>query len=329
VTGRTVTSVSVLVPTFQRCSSVRRLLEALARQTLPPSAFEVVVSVDGSTDGTSEMLRVFQADYQLRWSSGPNRGRAAACNDAIRLAEGALVVLLDDDMEPEPGLLAAHLREHPAGSRRCVMGAVPIAERPTDPPHVRYAARKFNEHLERLAEPGHRFVLRDFYSGNTSVARDELLAVGLYDEDFQSYGNEDLELSHRLVRNGVRLGFSPQARAAQHYEKSLERLIHDEIEKGRTAMLFIAKHPEAAGYLKLEALRRQPARQRALRHLAVLAVHRWDSAPRVLAIVLDAFARIGLPRSDRIYRATLDFCYMLGVERADRGMQPAIRRGVR
>jgi glycosyltransferase involved in cell wall biosynthesis len=321
---RAVTSLSVLVPTFQRCSSVRRLLQAIARQTLSASAFEVVVSVDGSTDGTDEMLHVFQADYRLRWCAGPHRGRAAACNEAIRLAEGALVVLLDDDMEPEPGLLAAHLCEHPAASRRCVMGAVPIAERPTDPPHVRYAARKFNEHLERLAEPAHRFVLRDFYSGNTSVARDELLAVGLYDEEFQSYGNEDLELAHRLVRNGVRLGFSPQARAAQHYDKSLERLIHDEIEKGRTAMLFIAKHPEAAEHLKLEALRRQPARQRALRRLAVRALRRWDSAPRVVVVALGAFARMRLPGSDRIYRATLETCYALGVERADRGMRLAI-----
>jgi glycosyltransferase involved in cell wall biosynthesis len=321
-------AVSVIVPTFQRCSSLRRLLEALTCQTLARSTFEVVVGVDGSTDGTRRMLDAFQAEYRLRWSWLAHRGRAAACNEAIRAAEGALVVLLDDDMEPAPCLLAAHLAEHPAGSRRCVMGAVPIAARPTDAPHVRYAARKFNEHLERLADPAHRFVLRDFYSGNTSVPRDELLTIGLYDEDFRSYGNEDLELAHRLVRNGVELGFSPEARATQHYEKSLEGLVHDEIEKGRTAMLLVAKHPETAEHLKLEALRRRPGPERALRRLAVLGARRWDGASRGVAAVLAAFARIPVPGSNGLYRITLDFCYMLGAERAANNARLAGRRAV-
>jgi glycosyltransferase involved in cell wall biosynthesis len=310
--------VSVVIPTFQRCASVRRLLGALAAQTLPAAQFEVVVSIDGSTDATQEMLDRRPDDgLRLRWIAGPNRGRAAACNAGIRSATGELVVILDDDMEPEPQLLAAHVAEHGPGTRRCVMGAVPILAGPDAEPHVRYVARKFNEHLERLAGPGHRFVLRDFYSGNASIARAELLDAGLYDEAFRRYGNEDLELAQRLVANGVELAFSPAAVARQHYEKTLEALVRDEVHKGYTAALFVAKHPDVADQIKLGVLRREVGTRAVIRDLVVRLARRSNRTPRVVARALRA------TRRDGVYRMALDVCYLVGVEQARHAMRTA------
>src|SRR5512147_2046093 len=99
---------SVIVPTYQRCDSVARLLRALAQQTLAPEEYEVIVGIDGSNDGTREMLETFSASYRLRYVWQPNRGRAAACNAAIRLAEGDVLVILDDDMEPALDCLEQH-----------------------------------------------------------------------------------------------------------------------------------------------------------------------------------------------------------------------------
>jgi glycosyltransferase involved in cell wall biosynthesis len=39
--------ISVVIPTFQRCGSVARILGALADQTLPSAHFEVIVAIDG------------------------------------------------------------------------------------------------------------------------------------------------------------------------------------------------------------------------------------------------------------------------------------------
>src|SRR5215208_7003656 len=130
--------ISVVIPTYQRCGSVRRTLEALARQTIPASEYEVIVSIDGSTDGTKEMIERFQAPFRLRGMWQPNQGRAAARNAGIRAAQGPLVVFLDDDMEPVSGFLAAHLDAHPAGSRRAVVGPVPITVDASSPPLVLY-----------------------------------------------------------------------------------------------------------------------------------------------------------------------------------------------
>ena len=130
--------ISVVIPTYQRRTSIQRALDALGRQTLPATEFEVIVPIDGSDDGTKEMLDGFQAPFRLTAIWQPNQGRAAARNAGTRLANGELIVFLDDDMEPVPGFLQAHLDAHPAGSRRAVVGPVPIPADSSSAPIVSY-----------------------------------------------------------------------------------------------------------------------------------------------------------------------------------------------
>src|SRR5512135_2587732 len=100
--------VSVIIPTYNRRDSVERALRALAHQTLAPETYEVIVSIDGSQDGTREMVATFVAPYQLSGIWQPNQGRAAACNAGIRAAQGDVLVILDDDMEAAPGFVLGH-----------------------------------------------------------------------------------------------------------------------------------------------------------------------------------------------------------------------------
>ena len=109
--------VSVVIPTRQRREPLRRALRALATQTAPAETYEVVIAVDGSTDGTEEMLAGLDAPFALRTVEGPRRGRAAACNAAIAAASGEVLIVLDDDMEPVPELIERHRRHHPGINR--------------------------------------------------------------------------------------------------------------------------------------------------------------------------------------------------------------------
>ncbi|MGF1505651.1 MAG: glycosyltransferase family 2 protein, partial [Anaerolineae bacterium] len=105
------TSLSVIIPTYQRRDRLRRVLDALARQDAPP--FEVIVSLDGCTDGTQDMLTTLSVPYPLRWINGPNGGPGAARHRGARLAHSDRLLFLDDDILAQPGLLAAHLDPHP------------------------------------------------------------------------------------------------------------------------------------------------------------------------------------------------------------------------
>jgi glycosyltransferase involved in cell wall biosynthesis len=293
-----------------------RCLQALAAaQDLAPDTYEVVVAVDGG-GGTAPALATLETPYALHVVEQPRKGRAAACNAAIRAAQGEIVLVLDDDMEPAPPSLARHLSHHEGADRLCVLGAVPVVVEPGMPRAARYIAWKFDLHLRNLGTAGHVFALRDFYSGNTSLRRDVLLEVGLYDESFTVYGNEDLELSLRLRAAGVTLLFDPEALARQHYEKPLAQLVRDTREKGATAVLLARAHPAAFGELQLARPRERSRAWRTLRAAVLRAGRRGEVVPRAVLGLARLLERTPLGLRPHFYSLVLDLFYWLGAEHA-------------
>lgn len=309
-------TISVVIPTYQRGPSVCRALRALSQQTLPPEDFEVVVSVDGSTDGTLAAVRALDLPFSLTALAHPNRGRAAACNAGAAAAIGDWIVFLDDDMEPVPGFLAAHRHRQRGTPGLGVLGAAPVVLRSTDSPAVRYTGAKFNRHLEALATPGRRLGLRDFYSGNFSVARETFLRVGGFDEDFRRYGNEDLELSIRLARAGVTFVYEPAAEATQHMEKGFSALAADQQAKGYTAVLLATKHPEAFAELKLGSFDDAPLPARLVRGALLALSRRRPSVPDWVGRAEAWVSRAAPHLSTTLYPLMMGYFYWLGARSA-------------
>lgn len=309
---------SIVIPTYQRRDSLLRTLASLRTQTLSPNHYEVIASVDGSTDGSAEAVRRFAAPYALSVVEGPNRGRAPACNAGIRAAAGSVVVLLDDDMEASPGFVAAHARAHEVPVERAVVGAAPILTVPGSPAFVRYMAKGFRARLERLGQPGYRLRFRDAYTGNFSVRREVLLAVGGFDEAFRVYGHEDYELALRLQESGVELVYDAEACAHQHYEKTFAEFARDGIARGRTAVLFADKHPAVVDRLKLSEYYREGRAWRALRGLLLGLSRVTDRVPGWVIAVIAWLERREPARLDKCYAVAIDYFYWLGVFTARR-----------
>lgn len=327
---------SVIIPTHQRREALRRALLSLSHQTAAADSYEVIVSIDGSIDGTEEMVAAFEAPYNLRATAGPPRGRAAACNSAIELARGEVLIVLDDDMQVGRDFVERHSAHHPPGSRLCVLGAVLIELEENSPRAARYVREKFNAHLEMLAEPGHEFVARDFYSGNASLRAETMRAVGGFSESFTDYGNEDVDLSLRLRAAGVEFRYDPRALARQEYDKELRALAGDTIEKGRTTVILARTHPEVLPMLRL-ANPWDGSRPWLAARALLLWMTRRQAAVRKgtvsLAVVLE---RLGLWRQPLFYRAVLDYAFWAGADGALRESTPegelerlavALRRG--
>lgn len=295
---------------------VQRALMALAHQTLSPDQYEVIVSIDGADDETSRMIAQLDVPYRLIVSAQPHKGRAAACNAGIGLAHGELVILLDDDMEPGLGFLAAHWHAHPLGSQLGILGAVPITVEESSSPLVKYIGDKFNRHLKQLAQPGYQFKLTHFYSGNFSIRREILLRVNAFDEAFKVYGNEDLDLSVRLRMAGVQLRFCSEASARQYYTKDFASLARDNIAKGSTAVLLATKHPQTFQDLKLAAYQQGSGLWRLLRSVLLGLSRLWAGMPNSVVVFVTWLEKHEPAQLYLIYRLALDYFYWLGAKSA-------------
>lgn len=129
--------VSVVVPCFNHAPFVEECLRSVVAQTYP--ALELVVSDDGSTDGSVEIVRRFVERDEIRHrfegggirfeAAGRNAGAHVALNRGIELASGELVAICnsDDRFHPERiEVLASALVERSAA---LAFGAVRFIDR--------------------------------------------------------------------------------------------------------------------------------------------------------------------------------------------------------
>jgi GT2 family glycosyltransferase len=305
--------ISVVIPTYQRCASVARALRAFRAQSLNPKEYEILVSIDGSSDGTREMVETFPAAYEVHALWLPQGGRATACNAGIRAARGELIVLMDDDMEPVPEFLAAHRRAHAPEGRSGVLGAVPVVVDRDSPPIVEFMAARFQSHLQKLSRPDHEIGIRDVYTGNFSIRREVIAEVGLFDEGFRIYGNEDGELAIRLRDAGVQLAFCPEAVAYQHYEKDFASLARDKTAQGRTSVACALRHPDTVSTLRIGTYRQVSRKWRWIRATLLAASRRFRSLPDWIVRYVRWSERRRARKLQARYRLALDYFFWLGV----------------
>ena len=92
--------VSVVIPTHNRSIMLRRALDSVLNQSY--ENIEIIISDDGSTDDTQEMLTIYSDNRIKIYKNDVARGACNARNNAINMATGTYVTFLDDDDEYLP-----------------------------------------------------------------------------------------------------------------------------------------------------------------------------------------------------------------------------------
>ncbi|HEV8338451.1 MAG TPA: glycosyltransferase family 2 protein [bacterium] len=230
-------ALSVVIPAYNRAEVVAHTLTSLTGQSLPPELYEIIVIDDGSTDRTPEVVSAWEEGGRVRLlRRSDNRGPGAARNDGIRRASGEIVVFVDSDVVVRPDFLSHHLEAHRQAGRAvvCRGPVVPVSEIPAP-----------GAPLGRL--PVAALSPSFFDPANASLPRSELLAAGLFDERFGTYGWEDFDLGFRLRRRGLARVFRRDA-VAYHYQpppslQNFERMLAKEEERARAAVYLYRKYP--------------------------------------------------------------------------------------
>lgn len=98
--------VSILVPVYNERGFLRRCVERIFKATLPENLEkEIIIIDDGSTDGTTEVVRSLAEEYPGTIKAcyqETNQGKGAAIQAGIREMTGEYAIFQDADLEYDP-----------------------------------------------------------------------------------------------------------------------------------------------------------------------------------------------------------------------------------
>jgi FkbM family methyltransferase len=241
---------SVIIPTHNRSAVLLRCLDALARQTVPSSRFEVLVSDDGSTDDTASKLAGYAAPYAFHFLRQENRGPAAARNRAIEQARGHYLLILNDDAILEPNAMALHLAGHQSRPREkiSVLGRFAFPRELTATPFGHALENSTLLFNYSLMKAGEKYDFNCFYTCNLSIPRQALLDAGMFDESFTGPAAEDIELGYRLFQRGYGVVYEPKCVAWHYHDMTPARFCRTHRTRGEAAVTLMLRQPDAPWY---------------------------------------------------------------------------------
>ncbi len=229
-------------------------------------AIETIVVDNNSVDGSVRMVQEQFPEVQLI-ANKDNTGFAVANNQAMRIAKGEYVLLLNPDTIVEEDTFKQVIRfmdEHPdAGGLGCAMfdgtgTFLPESKRGLPSPWVAFCkmsglgalfprSQRFNYYyLGHLPDDQTHEV--EVLSGAFMLMRKSTLdKVGLLDETFFMYG-EDIDLSYRITEGGYKNYYFPEARIIHYKGESTKKGSLNYVRVFYQAMvIFAQKHFSGSG----------------------------------------------------------------------------------
>ncbi len=256
-----VPEISVLVPTRGRPGILSRLIAALREQHGAPP-FEVLVGIDGADAGERAAVDEAAGGLEVRVSEGEQSGPAVVRNRLIDQARAPTLLLLNDDVVPDPDLLAVHARDQAAlgGRPAMILGDAPFAVGDRDRLFDRLVRETsmvfFYDQMPGAQDPERDWGFRHAWTLNLSLPTRVLREVGGFCGSLPGAAFEDLEMAWRVrERFGAPVLYRPAARVVHHHWYEPDAYLAREEMLGRDALALAAANPECA----LETFRRDVA----------------------------------------------------------------------
>ena len=198
--------VSVIIVSYENRELTRACIDSVLRNSMHPN-LEVLVVDNASSDGSAEMLSGIGDERVQVQLNQRNAGFAAANNQALRVATGAYLVLLNNDTVVPRGWLPRmlrHLDDPQVGLTVAVTNFSGNESRIAVPYESMDEMHPFADAYMRQHE-GQRFDIRVAAMYCVGMRRDVYERLGPLDEEFGLGMFEDDDYSHRARLAGLRV----------------------------------------------------------------------------------------------------------------------------
>jgi glycosyltransferase involved in cell wall biosynthesis len=233
--------ISVIIPTFNFPESLKKTVESLKEQTFKD--FEILIVDDYSPEKPPEDLRVIRNER--------SKGPAGARNTGIIKAKAEILAFTDSDCIVDVDWLK-NIYDNIGEEVMVGSAKIPLST-------------FLGNSISALGYPaganlGFRNVWRinkggytDSISGcNFAIKKFIFEKYGMFDESFPIASAEEAELSHRLLKNGVRIKYFDDLIVYHEPRKNLKSFIKWHIYRGRGNYYFHKKIGNVNKYLLLK-----------------------------------------------------------------------------
>jgi GT2 family glycosyltransferase len=221
--------VSFIIPLYQ-CLPLSQAMLASLQATLPVDLdHEILLIDDGSTDGTRAWLATLKAPAVRVLLNERNLGYAATNNRAITVAQGEILVLLNNDLVLTPGWLEPMLELYRSLPKPGAIGNVQLNATTSAVDHagIYVTVKGKPEHDIVLPSKGDRKITPAVTAACLLIAHSLWQQLGGFDEQFCN-GAEDVDLCFRASKAGFTNAVSLRSIIHHHVSASPGRKQNDE-----------------------------------------------------------------------------------------------------
>lgn len=220
---------TVIIPTYNRCLSLRRVIESVSRLDFPREQFEIVVVNNNSSDDTPKVAFSFcNSGITLKYVKEERLSFTLARNTGARAASGRILCYIDDDVVVDKLWLSAVIEAFEADDRVGVVGGpiFPLFE--VEPPDWIKRYYSMSGWLSLLDDGKNPHEINYAYGPNFSVRKDVFELVGGFPPDTIGVesegrpqviekiyiGSGDVGLSSKVRNAKYKVVYAPEARVS-------------------------------------------------------------------------------------------------------------------
>ncbi len=292
--------VSVVVPMYNAGRRIARVLDAVISQDYD-GPVEVIVVDDGSTDGSSEIVRAYHERGDVTLISQPNRGAVEATNNGFKRASHDIICSVDSDVVLHSDWLRKVVSEFDDPKVGAVQGYYKTPE------GVSFWARMMGYDVETRYDSIDSKYVTQVCTGDTAYRREAVEKVGLFDPAF-TYGYDN-DMSYRLLDAGYRLVFRKDALCDHYWKEDLRGYIKQQYNSAYGRMQLVSKHRKRVSGDSVSGLRMMVQVPATLAFFVLLSAGLLTGAGPVTGasfIVLGAIVVDRLEFSYRVYKKQKD-----------------------